>query len=282
MLNNGKKENRVFSEQFKKRAEKMKYPDPKSIAEALDKNVELREIIMPGKRSDTKSDYDENGERRKYKATGTITSPEARRQASILRNVQKHWKVEDAKEIPGKYMYAYSKLLECSIDYLFGLTGVPTSDIDVRGICEKTGLNEKAVNNLIEERLKREDIDGGENYYWSSILESSLFRELPRDWKEAEIQALRAVGNEHNLKVIRDLKTSGADKEVSPIKTEAKTEYDIYTYNAAYEGILYRLYRRLVNHIEEEIAAKCEEDREWLASLHGNKTEPEGIVRIAH
>lgn len=39
-----------------------------------------------------------------------------------------------------------------STDYLLGLTDVKTPDIDIRAICEKTGLSEEAIQNIFDAR----------------------------------------------------------------------------------------------------------------------------------
>lgn len=47
-----------------------------------------------------------------------------------------------------KNLYKLAKLLNVSSDYLIGLAEVPSSNMDVRAICEYTGLTESAVDSL--------------------------------------------------------------------------------------------------------------------------------------
>ncbi len=45
----------------------------------------------------------------------------------------------------------YSDFFGVSIEYLLGFDDIPSKDLDVKDICQKTGLNEKTVNALIED-----------------------------------------------------------------------------------------------------------------------------------
>ena len=47
----------------------------------------------------------------------------------------------------------YSEFFGVSSDYLLGLTDIKTSDIDVQFICDYTGLNEKSVEILADQKL---------------------------------------------------------------------------------------------------------------------------------
>lgn len=166
-----------------------------AIAKALYENDECYKILKPGGR-DTK--YHVN----KSKDIGTLS-----------KQVQRHFGCERAYEVSSSYLYAYSKIFNCSIDYLFGLISQDCPNAEVNDITEKTGLSPKAVENLtknktiyLEEFLSsideyglldlstynNYDSDDDEDGYldtecqlscfWSKILESSLFDSMPENW----------------------------------------------------------------------------------------------------
>ena len=56
---------------------------------------------------------------------------------AIKRMVQRHFNEENAYNIQSKYLYAYSMLFDCSLDFLYGNTKVRCCDLEVRDICNK-------------------------------------------------------------------------------------------------------------------------------------------------
>lgn len=113
---------------------------------------------------------------------------------AIKKNVERHFNIINAHDVPSKYMYAYSKLFHVSMDYLFGNTGCYTDDIEAREICEKTGLSEKTVEHLLsnDEVFVFDDsiydfslpVAEDSEYesirkFWDSALSSDLYSSLP-------------------------------------------------------------------------------------------------------
>ena len=144
--------------------------NPEKLAEALYENAECEVIIRPRERK--------NSEGKKIKS-------ETKEKNAIKRAIQYHYEEEDAYKIQSTYMYAYSILFDCSLDYLYGKSDIRTSDIVVRDICEKTGLSEKAVINLMEFRKSNEYIDDDELKYsdwWSELLGGEDFKKIPDVW----------------------------------------------------------------------------------------------------
>jgi len=106
---------------------------------------------------------------------------------SIRRNIQNHLseKYSDAYKVPSAYMYAYSIVLDCSLDYLYGRSEIKASNLEVRDICNKTGLSEGAVVNLMERHKEEIESDGfSYNEWWSELLYDSAFMAIPMSWKE--------------------------------------------------------------------------------------------------
>lgn len=54
----------------------------------------------------------------------------------------------DIREPNSDTLIKIAKLYNVSIDYLLGMSNVKTQEIDVKQICEKTGLSEKAIANI--------------------------------------------------------------------------------------------------------------------------------------
>lgn len=52
------------------------------------------------------------------------------------------------REPDAKIIYKICKIGNVSVDYLLGFTDNPTIDLDLRAICDYTGLNEKAIDIL--------------------------------------------------------------------------------------------------------------------------------------
>ena len=101
---------------------------PPQIAEALFENTECRKIL----------------DKKTYKANKEIES--------ITRSVQTHMDREQAYEIDGKYLLAYSILFDCSMDYLYGLIDEEYPNMEVKDICKKTGLSSQSVKHLMEKK----------------------------------------------------------------------------------------------------------------------------------
>ncbi|MBC2457036.1 hypothetical protein [Clostridium beijerinckii] len=138
---------------------------PAEIAQSL--YTRCYELVKPGERKN------------KY---GKIVKSEENDIKSIIKIVQVHLNEENAYNVQSKYMYAYSQLFECSIDYLYGITEVRSQHLDIRQICEKTGLSEKAVTNLIENHDNYPE-NFSVTEWWSQLLEDRAFYDIPIVWR---------------------------------------------------------------------------------------------------
>ena len=258
-----------FSERLKKRASKYNYKDAVDLAVALSDNRQLRALIQPKVTKAKKSDHEVQ-----YKSGKKPSSLGATQYNTILRQVQEHWKTSDPFKIPTKYILAYSRLLGCSTDYLYGLTKVETANIEARAICEKTGLSENAVINLINSNSAHDELGKSTNYYWSVLLEGPLYQELARDWLDASIQAMKAAGNEHNLRIANKLIAQGVSDEHLGARLDPSALNDAAsTYRDAYEGTLYRLYRKIVNLIEQNIKYEYDDTLQWLSDISAERND---------
>ena len=167
---------------------------PASIAKALYMNDKCFKLLNPGKRN---VKYEVNRDK-------DIST--------IARRVQEHFTYENAYDVPGNYMMAYSVLFDCSMDYLYGKVDEPCPNVQVLDISEKTGLSVEAVKRLMsnEEICMEDYLQAINNYglwdgsdmgeydpelddyfvntyasvtkFWSDLIESEMFMLLPENW----------------------------------------------------------------------------------------------------
>jgi len=150
---------------------------------------------------------------------------------SMTRRIQEHLNLEDTDKLQGRYVKAYCKFFGCSADYLYGLSSIKSGNPDVIEFCETTGLSEKAVRRLIEdlpEDIKRDLVD-----FWSSLLESKLFYEVPLEFhqmcyelgqyriaqdkiKTINITAKKLENSDTFVEVWRTMMESNYQKEAQP------------------------------------------------------------------
>lgn len=137
-----------------------------AMAHAIFYNTECRRIVKIREHKDYKNPFEEK--------------------EAIRRNIQNHLtspKYDNVWKVPSQYMYAYSVILDCSIDYLYGKTDIMSSDLGVVDICQKTGLSEDAVNCLVANKIEMND-EGAFSYttWWSELLNDDSFFYIPMSW----------------------------------------------------------------------------------------------------
>lgn len=176
----------TFGRRLMELAREKEIGTPTLLAEALYENH--RELVEPAQR---KNKNGKNVKDRKHDID------------AITRMVQNHFNEEFAYNIQSKYLFAYSELFNCSLDYLYGKVSVRSTDPDMNAVCEKTGLSEKAVEKLIrhsklylegflyqhyEYDFLYSDIDPeaaiDATRFWNDIIESDFFISIPEAWSE--------------------------------------------------------------------------------------------------
>ena len=93
---------------------------------------------------------------------------------SIEKTIQGHCGAATAEKVKSQYIVAYSTVFNCSADYLLGLSDIKNKDIEVREICEKSGLSENAWFSIVEAKV--------ETAWLSDLIESGLTHELFKAW----------------------------------------------------------------------------------------------------
>lgn len=143
--------------------------NPEDLANALYDNKECRRIIKPRERKNK---------------DGIIQKSSLSEKNAIKRAIQYHYNETDAYKIQSSYMYAYSIIFNCSLDYLYGKTAIKSTNLEVCNICTKTGLSENAVETLIKSQKQNEYLDDNLTYsmWWSLLLQEESFQKLPQAW----------------------------------------------------------------------------------------------------
>lgn len=100
-------------------------------------------------------------------------------------------------------LYRIADFFKVSADYLLGLSGVQSLDLDIKAISEKTGLSERAIKeinrfknkesniSIVEFRMETLNSLLAEYYFYSLIEEIIKFIEINTDIDETKEQCLR-------------------------------------------------------------------------------------------
>ena len=171
---------------------------------------------------------------------------------SIEKKIRNHLHSEDATCLQGEFVNAYCKFFGCYADYLFGYTEVRSSNIDIRGICEKTGLSQKAVERLVKCNCNEATIHYCQG--WSRILESSLYTGIIDNWQMAGEQAFLAAQKDVERKCLYEERKKASGPDILDIDCDLEGAENAYkSANAAYAGILFNISRNVAGFIEYEL-----------------------------
>ena len=131
---------------------------------------------------------------------------------ALTRAVQKHFSLVNGYDVQSHYMYAYSLLFGCSLDYLYGRIDEPSPDAEITDIAQKTGLSAKAVTNLIDNYDSDSDVFSMTRI-WSEVLESGLFEEVPMQWFIYCGNKLKMVDLKKKIEAIRKAEPEAGDAD---------------------------------------------------------------------
>lgn len=144
---------------------------------------------------------------------GKVVKDRAHDIEAIKRTVQTHFNEEHAYNVQTKYLFAYSRLFNCSLDYLCGKTDIKSVDMEVHEICRKLHIKESVVQNLIDGYDEDPEVFSTTRW-WSDMLADEVFSDIPYAWLQYSMQVL----------IFQDL-----DKKIKAIKAaEKQADDDIY------------------------------------------------------
>lgn len=133
---------------------------------------------------------------------------------NVRKKIERQLNLEKPTEITAEFLLAYSSYFTCSTDYLLCKTDVRTPNMDVRGICDKTGLSESIILDMIRypQAFKLHDIK-----YVNQLLQAKHFIAFLDAMQDCD----KAINdpNSYNLNM-RQLSA-----EVDQLNTEFETKY---------------------------------------------------------
>lgn len=182
-----------FSKRLVQLAREKNIGEPKLLAEELYNNYPS--LIEPAQRKN------------KY---GKIVKDRKHDIDAITRMIQNHFTEENAYNVQSKYLYAYSQLFDCSLDYLYGVSPVKSCDCEVKDICSKLHLSESAVINLMEGYDQNSEVFSPTRC-WSEVLSSELFFKAPEAWLHYSMKVLQYRDLEKKIEAIRKAEESALD-----------------------------------------------------------------------
>lgn len=165
---------------------------------------------------------------------GNKTQEEVAKAIGVQRAAVGHY--QTGVRLPGaKTLACIAQYFGVSADYLLGLTDAPTTDADLRAVCDYTGLSEGAVEGLAA--LKASELDSRALVMLSYFLEdgrgSDLFTALlayiDSRLNDLEYSQLREVSTDEQLAAMEDLraevllKSAVAYMTIIPTNVAAKT-----------------------------------------------------------
>lgn len=173
---------------------------------------------------------------------------------SIEKKIVRHIRTGLISDDSGEYLPAYCKLLDCASDYLLGLTRIKSSDIEVRRICEKTGLREPAVTGFIQHNIPDTE-DEAVAGWWSFILGTELLTSIPHDLVIASqevIDGYRLKGLLLRAKWYEE-HSAEFDSTYEPEMSKEQIEEALSQKEPHLQGMLYKITRDLTTALEKEI-----------------------------
>ena len=167
---------------------------PILLAEALYENH--RDLIEPGQRKNK---------------NGKTVKDSQHDIAAITRMVQKHFGTEYAYDVQSKYLYAYSLLFNCSMDYLYGKTTITCCNLEIQELCEKMHIPEQVANNILE------SYDSDPNTFshaswWMDLLSGEEFNKIPKAWLQYSMELQMYSDLNKKIEAIRNAEKLASDK----------------------------------------------------------------------
>ena len=242
-----------FGRRLFKLGEKHGLRGPAAIGKAIYDNLECFLLFCPG------------GRNYRYEINEDKDLP------TIRRRVDEHLDVENAYDLSGNYMYAYSILFNCSLDFLYGKIDDECPNLEVLDISKKTGLSVTVAQKLYE--LSKE----GESPIvdcWSAIMDSPLFDSVYKDWRFITYSTYDKIDLEARLAALEWEKKYLSDKGINPLDYEvfdnprdldyevATVQEEIANKEAAFYGMLSKVSKNFADFLESNAKAHYNASRD--------------------
>ncbi len=173
---------------------------------------------------------------------------------SIEKKIGTHITKGVFKDDSGEYLAAYSKVLHCSTDYLLGLTPIRSDDLEIRRICEKTGLAETVVERFISMNKEGTEFIAG---WWNYILSQPMFYHIPNDLVIASMHLQKQYDLDSVFRTIEWQIQHCPQNQPNTILA-LREQYQYYNEELAniqpsFQGLLFKISRDLTSTVEEHI-----------------------------
>lgn len=219
---------------------------PAEIAQSLYERC--YELVKPGER---KNRY------------GKVVKSEENDIKSIIKFVQAHLNEENAYNVQSKYIFAYSQLFECSIDYLYGITKVKSQELDIRQVCEKTGLSESAVINLVENYDDNPEIFPTTEW-WSQVLEGDAFYGIPIVWVTYSERVLERQDLQKRIDAINKALGEVELDSITRLLQEMRSD-TLERFNREKEDSCYGAFGKMMQYVQNYLEDRA---RDWVEQQH--------------
>lgn len=186
---------------------------------------------------------------------------------SIEKKIRNHLHADDATCLQGEFVNAYCKFFGCSSDYLFGYTDIRTPNVEMRKICEVTGLSEGAISRLMKDASDQESVYMCQA--WAQILQSDLYYGIVQNWQMAGEQALLAAQKEVEREKLKKELDRASGPDILDLRADLEGVENAYkSANAAYAGLLFNISRNMSGFIEYSLKPKVELFKERFAEAY--------------
>lgn len=169
---------------------------------------------------------------------------------AVEKKIRTHINAKGPSHLQGEFVLAYCKYFNISSDYLFGLTPLRTNNMDIRNICQITGLSEKAVNRLVYHGGDPRDHNNN-CICWSRLIESEVYESINRTITSTQDQLMAKAKAQAYAVALRDAMKSQGGKKLLDMQADLKGyEEQLNICNNALSGSLFIISRDVSNVIE--------------------------------
>lgn len=160
-----------------------------------------------------------------------LTQAELAKRVSVSREIINYWE-NGNRDIKTGNIVLLAEALNTTCDYLLGLSEAPTTDTDLKAVCDYTGLSQGAITRILnateEEKLRDPDFHQRgmlskileSPYFWSiykTISHSLLYRDTLVPNREIALEAAKEMIDEDNFDGTHKILLYASIKGLAPL-----------------------------------------------------------------
>jgi hypothetical protein len=178
---------------------------------------------------------------------------------AVEKKINKHLHAPDPNQLQGEYVLAYCKHFNVSADYIFLRTDIKTPDVELRRICEITGLSEAALGRLIyhggDPRTWQQN-----SAYWSQLINSEVYDDIETTVPILQSQQMQKAKAEACKEVLQKAMKGEGGKTLLSMQEDLEGYDDtIKSSTNGISGSLFRISRDVSNVIERNFVTPANE-----------------------